>query len=246
MLGMNTLYVIALLLLQSVAAATPQAQPSRTQDHEQIRNAVSDFLRGQTATLPGKFTYKVDEIDRRLLLPKCPTLEAFLPAGNRLAGKTSIGVRCVPHERGGENDRDPSNRTWSIFVPVQITLNLNLLISARQLPPGHTLQEQDIARQDSESSQPGVFTDPIQVIGKVLRYGISAGQVLREDMLRPPYSVTQGQVVQLFVQGSRFSIRSEGVVLNNAAEGQTVQVRVPSGRVISGVTRSGGLVEITP
>jgi flagella basal body P-ring formation protein FlgA len=84
------------------------------------------------------------------------------------------------------------------------------------------------------------------VIGKVLRYGISAGQALREDMLRPPYSVTQGQSVRLVVQGNSFSIRSEGVALNNASEGQTVQVRTSSGRVISGIAGSGGVVNIRP
>ena len=219
--------LIAFLLLQSAAAGA-------TQDHSQIRNIVAGFLQQQTAALPGKVTYQIDEIDRRIVLPKCARLEAFLPTGSQLIGKTSVGVRCA--EKNG----------WSIFVPAQIRLNLNLLTSARQLPQGHTLQEQDIASQATETSQTGGFTDPKQVIGKVLRYGISAGQVLREDMLRQPYSVTQGQAVQIAVQGSGFSIRNEGIALNNASEGQTVQVRVGSGRVISGVARAGGTVEIVP
>ena len=108
------------------------------------------------------------------------------------------------------------------------------------------MQEQDLASQSTETSRTEGFTDPRQVIGKVLRYSITAGQVLREDMLRQPYSVTQGQVVQLAVQGNGFSIRSEGVALNNAGEGQSVQIRVGSGRVISGVARAGGVVEIAP
>jgi flagella basal body P-ring formation protein FlgA len=189
----------------------------------------------QTAALPGKATYQVGEIDRRIVIPQCAELEVFLPAGSQLLGKTSVGVRC-PARAGA----------WSIFVPVQVRLNLNLLTSARQLPLGHTLQEQDLASQATESTRTGGFTDPKQVVGKVLRYGIAAGQVLREDMLRQPYSVTQGQVVPLAVQGNRFSIRSEGVALNNAGKGQNVQVRVGSGRVISGVARADGVVEITP
>ena len=95
------------------------------------------------------------------------------------------------------------------------------------------------------SSDLHVFTQHL-AIGKVLRYGIAAGQVLRENMLRAPYSITQGQVVQLVVQGGNFSIRSEGIALNNAGEGQTVQVRTSSGRVISGIAGTGGVVEIEP
>jgi flagella basal body P-ring formation protein FlgA len=228
------------LLLLSVAATMASAgnasadMPKASQDHAQIRSAVAGFVQQQTAALPGKISYQVDEIDRRIALPACAKLEAFLPTGNRLIGKTSIGVRCK--EANG----------WSIFVPVQIKLNLDLLVSARQLSPGHTIQEQDLASQTIETSKATGFTDPKQVIGKVLRYGIAAGQILREDMLRQPYSVAQGQAVQLAAQGSGFSIRSEGVALNNASEGQTVQVRVGSGRVISGIARAAGLVEIGP
>ncbi|MDD5384854.1 MAG: flagellar basal body P-ring formation chaperone FlgA [Gallionella sp.] len=256
---MNKLLLIAFLLLQSAAAEAAPARdtsappPLRndpsvaTQDHAQIRNIVAGFVQQQTATLPGKVTFQIDEIDRRIILPPCAELEAFLPAGSQLIGKTSIGVRCPPSPRKEEtNDRSARTNGWRIFVPVQIRLNLNLLTSAHQLPPGHTLQEQDLASQSTETSQSGGFTDPKQVLGKVLRYGIAAGQVLREDMLRQPYSVTQGQIVQLAVQGNGFSIRSEGVALNNASEGQTVQIRVGPGRVISGVARVGGVVEIVP
>lgn len=224
---MKKLLVSACLLLGCTVA-------SAAQDHAQIRDTAAAFVRQQTAGLPGKTAYQVEEIDPRIALPECARLEAFLPAGSQLIGKTSVGVRCA--EKNG----------WSIFIPVQIKVSLNLLTSARQLPPGHTLREEDLASQTMEISRAGGFTDPGQVLGKVLRHNIAAGQVLREDMLRPPYSVTQGQVVQISVQGSGFSVRSEGVALNNASEGQAVQVRVGSGRVIGGIARTNGLVEIRP
>ncbi|MDP2694804.1 MAG: flagellar basal body P-ring formation chaperone FlgA [Gallionella sp.] len=237
---MNKILLTTFLLLQSAVAGAEQ-------DHSQIRNVVASFVQQQTATLPGKIAFQIDEIDRRVIQPKCTELEAFLPTGSRLIGKTSIGVRCAPSpHKEGADDRSVRTTGWRIFVPVQIRINLNLLTSARQLPPGHTLQEQDLASQSTETSQPGGFTDPKQVLGKVLRHGIAAGQVLRESMLRHPYSVTQGQIVQLAVQGNGFSIRSEGVALKNASEGQTVQIRVGPGRVISGVARVGGVVEIAP
>lgn len=252
---MNKLLLIAIFLLQPAAANaapaenTPVRTPSSatTQDHAQIRNVVAGFVRQQTAALPGKVSFQIDEIDRRINLPKCAHLEAFLPPGSRLSGKTSVGVRCNDLASGKETGGRPARKQgWSIFIPVQIRHSLDLLTSARQLPLGHTLQEEDLASQTTESLQQGGFTDPQQVIGKVLRYGISAGQVLREDMLRRPYSVKQRQIVQLAVQGEGFSIRSEGVALNNASEGQTVQVRVASGRVISGIARADGVVEIAP
>jgi flagella basal body P-ring formation protein FlgA len=225
---MKKVLLFAGFLLWCAAAA------AAAQDRAQVRNVIGAFVQQQTAALPGTVSYKVEEIDRRIVLPECTRIEAFLPAGSQLIGKTAVGVRCL--EKNG----------WSIFVPVQIRLSADLLVSARQLPLGHVLQESDLARQTTETTRLTGFTDPRQIVGKVLRYGIAAGQVLREDMLRLPYSVTQGQVVQLTVRGKGFSIRSEGVALNNASEGQAVQVRVAAGRVVGGVARAGGVVEISP
>lgn len=212
----------------------PDSSSVAMQSHDQIRDVVAAFVQQQTVTLPGNITFQINEIDKRIALSKCTRLEAFLPAGSKLMGKTSVGVRCM--EVNG----------WSILVQVQIKVSQNLLVSARQLPLGHILQKEDIASQTMETSQTAGLTDPGSAIGKVLRYGIGAGQVLREDMLRPPYNVTQGQVVQLAVQGSGFSIRNEGVALNNASEGQKVQIRTSSGRVISGIAGADGIVKINP
>ncbi len=227
MLPMKKLFLLLILMLECAAA-------SAAQDHARIRSAVGAFVQQQAASMPGTASFQIDEIDRRIALPECARLEAFLPAGSQLIGKTAVGVRCL--EENG----------WSIFVPVQLRLSVDLLVSARQLPAGQVLQEGDFARQKTETTRLTGFTDPQQVVGKVLRYGIAAGQVLREDMLRLPYSVTQGQVVQLTVQGRGFTIRSEGVALNNASEGQAVQVRVAAGRVVGGIARPGGVVEVSP
>ena len=227
MRAMKKFLLIGLLLLQSVAAMA-----AGTQDHALIRDVVTAFVQQQTAGLPGNVTYKVNEIDRRISLPECRKLEALLPPGGKLVGKTAVRVRC--------NEA----RGWSISVPVQIRISTSLLISARALPMGYTLREEDIATQTTETTQSGGITDAKQAIGKVLRHGITAGQVLREDMLRPPYSIVQGQAVQLIVRGNKFSIRNEGVALSNASEGQAVQVRTSSGRTLGGIAGASGVVEI--
>ncbi|MFZ2301273.1 MAG: flagellar basal body P-ring formation chaperone FlgA [Gallionella sp.] len=224
---MKKLLLIGLLLLQPLAAMAVG-----TQDHALIRDVVAAFVQQQTADLPGNVTYKVDEIDRRISLPECRKLEALLPAGGKLVGRTAVRVRC--------NEA----RGWSISVPVQIRISTSLLISARALPMGYTLREEDIATQTTETTQSGGITDVRQAIGKVLRHGITAGQVLREDMLRAPYSIVQGQAVQLIVRGNKFSIRNEGIALSNASEGQAVQVRTSSGRTLGGVAGASGVVEI--
>ncbi len=204
------------------------------QDHDVIRSQVSAFVQQQTAGQPGKMSYQVDEIDRRLVLQHCSALETFLPSGSMLIGKTSVGVRCK------------QDHGWTIFVPVQIKLTQQILINVIQLPAGHVISEADLTTQSREVSHPGGLIDPEQVLGKVLRYSISAGQMLRTEMLRVPYSIKQGQTVQLLVQGDSFSIRSSGVALNDASDGQLAKVRSYTGGVINGVAHGSGVVEIAP
>jgi flagella basal body P-ring formation protein FlgA len=56
--------------------------------------------------------------------------------------------------------------------------------------------------------------------------------------------VTQGQTVQLISAGNGITIRTEGKALNNAAEGQSAQVKISSGQVISGIARENATVEV--
>lgn len=205
------------------------------QNHAEIRTVVEAFVRAQTTALPGQVTVKVGEIDRRIALPVCPELEAFLPPGGQLLGNGTVGVRC-PGDK----------KAWKLFVPVRVTVTANLLIANKPLQQGQVLRAEDLASQDGELAQTGTLTDPVQAVGKILKYSIGAGQVLKQDMLRAPYAVTQGQTVQLQAEGAGFTIHSAGHALNNGAEGQTVRVRTSSDQVVSGTARPTGVVEVRP
>lgn len=202
-----------------------------------IKNAIEDFLYNNTATLPGQVIVNVGQIDKRLALPKCPQLEPFVPTGGRLWGKTSIGVRC-----------DSQLATWTIYVQTEINVMTNVLHIARPVSIGQVLTYEDIAPQNVNLTQmpEGLFTDAAQVVGKVATTNLTAGQPVRAQMLRAPYVIQRGQTVNLVAQGRGFSIRSEGQALTDAAEGQVVQVRNKSGRIISGLARINSIVEIQP
>lgn len=205
------------------------------QSHAEIREIITAFVHEQTLTLPGQVTITVHEIDRRISLPSCPALEAFLPPGGQLLGNSSVGVRCTTNQQ-----------KWTLFVPVQIKVSVNLLIARGPLQQGHVLRTEDIGSQKSELAQTGILTDPLQAIGKVLKYSVGAGQVLKQDMLRAPYAVRQGQIVKIQVERQGFKIHADGQALNNAAEGQAVQVKTSSNQVVSGIVQPDGAVNIRP
>lgn len=223
--------VLSLLILTGLIALPTWA--GTAQSHAEIRNTVTAFVRAQTRGIPGKVSFEVTEIDRRITLPACPSLEAFLPAGALLNGNSSVGVRCI------------KKHAWSLFVPVSIRISINMLITNKTLQRGQTVQADDIRSMSSESLQAGTLTDSDQAIGKIMKYSVGAGQILRNDMLRAPYTVKQGQAVQLKVQGSGFRVSAEGTALNNAADGETTTARTASGQIVSGIVK-GNLIEVAP
>lgn len=215
------------LLLVTLALGHALPAMAALQSHAQIRDTALAFARTQTSGQPGQVSIQVGELDRRLALPACGTLEAFLPAGAQLNGNTSVGVRCT------------AARGWSVFVPVTVKISVKLLTAAATLQSGQTLRAEDISTLSSETLQPGALTDPAMAIGKVMKFGIGKGQLLRQDMLRDPYTVLQGQTVPLVVVGEGFRIRSEGKSLSNAAEGQMASARTASGQAVSGIVKDG-------
>lgn len=216
-----------------VSAGTVSASNNTTQSHLQIRDTVAAFTRAQTQAIPGKVTIQVGEIDRRIALPACHVLEAFLAPGAQLNGNSNVGVRC-----NGQH-------AWSIFVPVNVKISMNLLTLNKTLQQGQTVRAEDLGSLSSESLQAGTLTDPAQAIGKIMKYGVGAGQILRHDMLRAAYSVKLGQAVQLQVSGKGFKVSAEGRALSNAAEGDSTTARTTSGQLVSGTVK-GGALEINP
>lgn len=202
-----------------------------------INNAIENFLYSNTASLPGHVTVNIGQIDRHLVLPECPQLEPFIPVGNRLWGKTSIGVRC-----------NSGIATWTIYVQAEINVMANVLHTARPIATGQIITNEDIAPQNINLTQlpEGILTDASLIVGKVAATNLPAGQPLRPQMLRAPHVILRGQTVNLVVQGRGFNIQSEGQALADAADGQVIQVRNKSGRIISGLARPNSTVEIRP
>ncbi|WP_428826953.1 flagellar basal body P-ring formation chaperone FlgA [Azonexus sp. IMCC34842] len=218
-------------LLILILTLSSQALPAET---DIVLDTAERYVRLQTQGLPGKVTITMGKLDVSRL-PPCSAHEAYSPPGTRLSGKTHIGVRCL-----GPN-------IWSALVPVQIAVSGSYVTTTRPLAAGQTLQAGDLTTLSGDiSSLPtGVVTDPELAIGKTLRNSLGAGQALRSDQLQAPLVVRQGMSVRLISRGSGFAVSAEGKAVNNAAEGQMVQVRMNSGQTLSGVAQADGSVEVS-
>ena len=205
------------------------------QDPLLIQEAVVHFLRNQSAGLPGQVEIAPGAVDARINLPACAALEPALPSGSRPWGNTTVIVNCtVPHP-------------WTIYVRATVKVIADYLVSARPLTQGQTLTAADVTTRRGDLTQlpPGIVTDVNQAFGKTMAGSIPFGSPLRQDMLRAQAAVRVNQNVKLVSHGRGFSVSAEGKALGNALEGQLVQVRSASGPVISGIARSGAVVEVS-
>jgi flagella basal body P-ring formation protein FlgA len=215
------------------AAQTTHVTPGRQQP-EALRALVEQFLLTQTAGLPGTASVRVGQVDARTALAACPAPEAFLQPGARPWGKTTVGVRCTA----------PSN--WTVYIGAQVSVQADYVTAALPLAQGQAIEAGQliVARGDIAAMPAGIVTDMAQAVGRTPTVSLAAGTPLRLDLLRSKPVVQQGQAVRLVSTGNGFSVSGEGRAIGNAGDGQVVQVRTPSGAVVSGTARTGGAVEI--
>lgn len=221
----------AVLLLLS---ASPVTDAFARQDPALVKNAIDTFLRTQVQGLPGEVSYTIGGLAPNNRLLPCAALEVSMPAGAKAWGRTNVSVHCQ------------DARGWTIFVSVHIRVIAEYLVTAMPLAQGQPITTSDLARQRGDLSDlpAGILTDEKEALGRTASMSIAAGRPLRADMLRQPIVIQQNQTVKLVSRGAGFQVSNEGRALTNGLEGQIVQVRLASGQVVSGVARTGGIVEI--
>jgi flagella basal body P-ring formation protein FlgA len=201
---------------------------------EAALRAVEDYVLQQLQGQAGKVSVSAGPLAPHLRLSPCASYQPYTPNGARLVGNVNIGLRCA------------APTSWNIFVPVRIRIERHYVVTAVSLAAGQNIQPQDVRllSGDLGTLPPGVLTDPAQAIGKRVKFSLAAGQPLRQDQLTAPQVIRQGQSVQLVFNGPGFTASNEGRALNNAAEGEVVQVRTLSGVVVRGIATAEGAVQV--
>jgi flagella basal body P-ring formation protein FlgA len=221
------------LFLCFMSAATAQAQQPAHQDAAAVRKVVEQFLQTQTAALPGKVTVAVGQVDSRMNLAACPDPQAFQQPGARAWGKTTVGVRCTAP-------------AWTVFVQAQVSVVAEYVAAAAPLAQGQEIDPSQLVmvKGDLAGLPNGIVTDMAQAVGRSPTVSLPAGTPLRMDNLKTKPVVLQNQTVRVVSGGAGFSVSAEGKALTNAGAGQVVKVRTPSGAILSGTAREGGIVDV--
>jgi flagellar basal body P-ring formation protein FlgA len=229
-----SLFVLAALTALPLAVSAQEATPPvAPQDPAAVISVADDYLRQQLASISSNPTIKFDEIHTERL-QACDDLSAFMSAGARPRARMSVGVRCA------------APRPWSVYVQASVSAPGQYFVAARIINAGEPITPDALVPRDGDlvNLPPGAVTDGQSIIGMTASYRIATGQPIKLASLRSPGAIQRGQSVRVNAHGRGFSVSTEGVAMESAAPGSTVQVRTASGQIVSGIVQRTGSVEV--
>jgi len=232
---------LVLLCLVGMARANP-AQPLPAEGNGPLESLASDWVQrnlerqdGGDAPLPLRPEITVGRLDPRLRLAACQQVEPYLPKGARLWGRSRIGLRCLD-----------GHANWNVFLPITVKVWGPAWTARRTIAPGEVLSENDAERAEvdwAEHPAP-VIAQADDWVGAITARGLLPGQVLRQNMLRPVQVFKAGTEVKVVVSQARLNLAATGRAMGHGFLGQSVRVKMDSGKTVSGRVQKDSTVVI--
>lgn len=220
-----------------LAAQSPAASAEELQNIADIAAAAEEFALSQlTNAVYTDISVDAGTLDPRLRMQQCDqTLEAFSTNSGIRAGRTTVGVRCL------------GTRSWTLYVPLQISASVNVVTLRAPLQRGAVLSEGDLAviAKSFATLPPQYITDLNDVLGKELTRNLGADTVVAPQMLKEHPVISKGQEVVIIAGSSNFEVKMAGTALQNGAPGERINVKNNnSGRTVQAIIVNDNTVRV--
>lgn len=209
---------------------------------EDLSELSSQWLQGALAeaqaqqTMPLRMEVQVGKLDPRLNLAPCNRIEPYLPSGSKLWGRTRIGLRCVE-----------GAKPWNVFMPVTVKAFGPAWVLVNNVNMGEVLGFEHAMQSEVDwaESPHAVIALADDWVGQTAARNLTSGMALRQTMVKAPEIFKPGAAVKVRVQGGGFVVTSSGKALESGSVGQTVRVRMESGRTVIGTVSPQGEVLVS-
>ena len=205
--------------------------------HQEAQRFAETLGQERAEAIGGVAHVTVSQPDARLRLAACAQIEAYQPPGARPVGHTMVGVRCV------------SGRPWQVFLPADIHIEAPVWMVNQPLPAGHVLAAEDLVQRTQEvlvtEGDNRVLTAmDTPPFGATLARPVGSQMVLHANDLHDASRIAPGDSVQVVYAGTGFTVQTDGKSVGAASPGQSVQVRMAGGSVVSGVLQQEHTVRV--
>jgi flagella basal body P-ring formation protein FlgA len=153
-----------------------------------------------------------------------------------------------PYEQAAAHCHAPS---WTLYVSVTIDAHMAVVVAARPISAGQTLETGDLALRDEPITLYAgrdVFYHPEDAVGGMAVMSLPLGTILTESTVQQPIVVQAGQSITVSAESGGVDISITGTAEQSGRIGETIIVTNPSSgkRFPAVVTRSGALVQLGP
>ena len=154
----------------------------------------------------------------------------------------------LPYEQAAAHCGAPS---WTLYVTVMIDVRMAVVVAARPITAGETLESDDLALRDEPVSLYAgrtVFYHPEDAVGGLAVMSLPLGAILTESTIQQPIIVQAGQSIAVTAQSGDVDLSITGTAEEAGRVGDTIIVTNPSSgkRFPAVVTRSGAVVQLGP
>lgn len=207
---------------------------------DNIREVAEQALRDSHPLVLAPHTLSVEitaaKLDQRLLLSACdkPLTPETNPA--RRSSRLTVKVSC--------HGRQP----WSVYVPVTIRAETEVLVANEHLPRGHILAASDLSLEVRllKSRDRGFMHDPELAVGKALKRPASYGDTIMRHNLIRPLVVKRGDQVTLEASTGSITVIASGIAMANGHIGEQIKVKnISSKRIVNARIVNQGTVRVT-
>ena len=235
-------WVVLALLFGAAGAAQAQIQvlPVQEANLESLRAEAQRWVQasmvqykpeGETLRMEAQ----VGALDSRLHLAVCGNVEAYLPPGSRLWGRSRVGLRCV----------DGVSR-WNVTLPVVVKAMGKSWVMRGTVMAGAPVTDADVMAMEVDWAEnpSAVLAKREMWVGQTATRQLTTGQTLRQGMVKPTQVFQAGASVRVLASGPGFQVSSEAQALSAGVIGEQARVRMDNGRVTTGEVVDGRTVKI--
>ncbi len=225
---LNTAAFVALMSHLTIGHANAQniQASSEVQSLESVHQLVLEYLKQKADQSILDPEFKIRELSDRLQLQACQTpLQIEDRQKSKTIGRMTIGVSC-------------DHPKWRVYVPAEILGKLPLIYSNHAILKGERISREDFRVElvPHNKIPHGAVTQERSLIGMRSKRAISANQIIKVQYLIPPYMVFKNQSVNIITKIGSIEVKSRGISLKSAVEGEQVDVQnQQSKKIIKGI-----------
>ena len=216
---------LAVMLL--IAAGTAHAQQANEEQNDPLLPIVQHYVQRVVAQQETSGQVIVDVIPALTNAGLCQTPCPFMPAGQRMRGNITVGVKCI-NEQGNEMPR---------YYRAHIGIEDEYAVAARDLMPGTLISAADVTTQRGDitrlSTASATVARASDLIGQRLTRRVPAGSPLQANMVKAPLVITRNSRVTVIARHAGFTITAQGTAMDEASSEGQLRVRMDSKKIIT-------------